>query len=60
MTEYVTDCLLFLYKFIYLWLCWVFVAEWAFSLVAESRGSSLVAVCRLLVALGSLVTEHDV
>ena len=60
MTEYVTDCLLFLYKFIYFWLCWVFVVEWAFSLVAESRGSSLVAVCRLLVVLASLITEHGV
>ena len=29
-----------------------------FSLVAESRSSSLVAVCGLLVALASLVEEH--
>ena len=30
--------------FIYFWLCWVFVAACGFSLVAVSRGSSLVVV----------------
>ena len=29
-----------------------------FSLVAASEGSSLVAVCRLLIVVASLVAEH--
>jgi len=33
-----------IYNFIYFWLCWVFVAAQAFSLVVESTGSSLVVV----------------
>ena len=44
--------LIFLYKFIYLfifWLCWVFIA---------ARGLSLVAACRLLITVASLVVEH--
>ena len=44
--------------FIYFWLCWVFVAVQAFSLVAVSGGYSLVAVCGLLVVVASLVAEH--
>ena len=40
------------------WLHWVFVAARGLSLVAESRGYSLVAVCGLLIAVASLVTEH--
>ena len=36
--------------FIYLWLCWVFVAAWA-SLVAASEGCSLAGVLRLLSAV---------
>ena len=58
MTEYVRDFLLLLYKFINFWLCWVFVAVWAFSLVAESRDSSLDAMCRSLVVLAFLLAEH--
>ena len=34
----------FPYNFIYLWQCWVFIAVWGFSLVAESGGCSLAAV----------------
>ena len=34
--------------FIYLWLCWVFIAAW----------STLVAVHKLLIAVASLVAEH--
>ena len=60
MTEYVRDFLLLLYKFINFWLCWVFVAVWAFSLVAESRDSSLDAMCRSLVVLAFLLAEHGV
>ena len=41
---------LFIYLFIYFWLCWVFVA---------AHRLSLVTVCRLLIALASLVAEHS-
>ena len=44
--------------FVYLRLCWVFVAVQAFSLVAVSGGYSLVAVCGLLFVVASLVAEH--
>ena len=41
---------------------WVFIAAYRFSLVATSwaeRGADLfVAVCRLLIAVASLVAEH--
>ena len=43
--------------FIYFWLCWVFVASRASSLVG-SRSYSLALVCRLLIEVASLVTEH--
>ena len=42
---------------IYFWLCWVFAAACGLSLVALSRGYSLV-VCGLLTAAASLVAEH--
>jgi len=45
------------YYFIYFWLLWVFVAVRGLSLVAMSRGYSLVAVRRLLITLASLVVE---
>ena len=40
--------------------CWVFVAVLlhCFSLVVVNRGYSVAAVCRLLVAVASLVAEH--
>ena len=41
--------------FFSLWLCWVFVAVSGISLVAVSRGYSLLVVCRLLIAVASLV-----
>ena len=40
----------------YFWLCWVFVV--GFSLVAVSRGYSLVGVHGLLIVVASLVVEH--
>ena len=46
-----------IFFFFYFQLCWVFYRCLGFSLVAESRGYSLVAVLRLLVALASLVVE---
>ena len=39
-------------------LCWVFVAACGLSLVGVSRGCSLVAVCRLLTVVASLVSEN--
>ena len=42
----------------FFWLCWVFVTVCRFSLIAESRGYSLIAVSGLLFAVASLVTEH--
>ena len=49
---------LLLWIFIYLWLCWVFVAAHRLSLVAVSRTSSLIALSSLLSAVASLVVEH--
>ena len=46
-----------IYILIYFWLCWVFAAAYGLSLVALSRGYSLV-VCGLLTAAASLVAEH--
>ena len=46
----------FFNKFIYFWLCWVFVA--ACSLVAASGGHSSFAVRGLLIVVASLVAEH--
>ena len=51
--------ILFSLSFIYFCLCWVFVVTRRLSLVAAGRGSSLLAVCGLLVAEASLVTEHQ-
>ena len=48
---------LFYYLFSY-WLSWVFLAAQGSSLVLVTGGSSLVAVCRLLLAVASLVMEH--
>ena len=45
--------------FVYLFeLHWVFVAARGLSLVVESRGYSLVVVCRQPIAVASLVVEH--
>ena len=40
-----------IYLFIYLWLCWVFVAVLRPSLVVESRGHSLVVARGFLIAV---------
>ena len=45
------------YLFIYVWQCWVFVAALRLSLVAASRGYSVV-VRGLLIAVASFVAEH--
>ena len=50
--EFFFKCYLF-----YFWLHWVFVAACWLSLVEVSRDYSL-AVCRLLIAVASLVTEQ--
>ena len=49
---------MYIYNFSYFWLCWVFVAAHSFSLVAVSKGSSLVAVRKLLIAVASPEEEH--
>ena len=43
-----------------MWPCWAFVAARGLSLVAASGGGGLlfVEVCRLLIAVASLVAEH--
>ena len=38
---------------------WVFIAACGLSLIAASRGYSLVALCGLLIAMTSLVAEHE-
>ena len=40
------------------WLHWGFFAVFRLSLVAASRGHSLVTVHRLLIAVASIVAEH--
>ena len=40
------------------WLWWIFVAARAFSVVAVSEGSCLVAVCRLLIVVAYHVVKH--
>ena len=44
-------------RFIFPWLCWVFIVVWGLSLVATSRGCSLAVVHGLLRAVSSLVVE---
>ena len=50
--------LLFIYLFIYLWLCLVFVAARGLSLVGGERGLLFVVVHRLPIVVASLVVEH--
>ena len=45
------------HSFIYLWLCWVFIAV-GFSLVVASGGYSLAVVCKLLMVVVSLTADH--
>ena len=49
--------LVFIYFCVYFCLGCVFVAVRAFSLVAASRGFSLIALCGLFIAVASLVAE---
>ena len=48
----------FLYKFIYFWLRWVFVAGRGLFSSCGERGLLFVAVHGLLIAVASLVVEH--
>ena len=47
------------YFFLYFWLCWVFRVPRVLYLVALSGGYSLVAAYELLIAVASVVTEHQ-
>ena len=49
---------LFLKKFIYFRLSWVFVAVHRLSLVSLSRGYPLAAGCGLVIVMASLVAEQ--
>ena len=49
-TREVMEDLLLLFKIVNFWLCWVFVAAFELSIVAESVGHSLVVVRELLMA----------
>ena len=49
--------LIFIYLFIYFWLCWVFVSVRGLSLVAASGGHSS-SQCAGLTVAASLVAEH--
>ena len=53
-------CLFHFFKkrFTYFWLYWVFISAQGLSLVAVSRGYSLFAEHRLLIAVAFLVVEH--
>ena len=46
---------LYFFKALFIWLCWVFVAAHRVSLVAVSRGYSQLAVCGFLNAVASLL-----
>ena len=49
----------FTYLFIFIfWLCWILVAVCGLSLVAQSKGCSLVVVHGHLIAVASLVAQH--
>ena len=48
-----------IYLFIYFWLRWVFVAARGLSLVGGEWGLLLVVVHGLLIAVASLVAEHE-
>ena len=47
------------FVFIYFWLHWVFIAVCRLSLTGSRRGYSLVVVCRLLIAVASLVQSSS-
>ena len=48
----------YLFVCLFVWLRWVFVAARGLSLNCGERGLLFVAVCRLLIAVASLVVEH--
>ena len=48
----------FLKCILFFWLHWISVAAHGLSLVAASSGYSLAALCKLLIAVASLVAEH--
>ena len=50
--------ILFIYLFIYFWLCWVFVAARGLFSSCIEQGLLFVAVCGLPTAVASLVAEH--
>ena len=49
---------MYLFLFIYLWLCWVSIAACRLSVVVANGGYFLIAVWMLLFAVTSLVAEH--
>ena len=49
---------LFIYLFIYFWLCWVFVAVRGLFSSCGEQGLLFVVVCGLFTAVASLVAEH--
>ena len=56
------NCFFFNFENVFIYFClhWVFVATLRLSLVTESSGSSIVAVCGLLVVVASLVVGSRV
>ena len=56
--RHVCSFYIYLYNFIYFWLCWIFASAQAFSLVAESGDSSLAVVHGLRIAEVCLVAER--
>ena len=52
------SCLWFVYLFIYIWLCWVFIAVPGLFSSCSEWGLLFVVVRGLLIAVASLVAEH--
>ena len=50
---------LFIHSFIYIWLCWVFIAVHVLSLICSKQGLLFVAVHRLLIAVAFVVHLHS-
>ena len=53
----VINCIFVIILFIYFWLCWVFLAARAFSLISVNGGFSPVAMRRLLIVVASLIAQ---
>ena len=47
-----------IYLVSHFWLHWLFLAACGLSLAVESRGFSLVVVCRFLTAVASFIVKH--